>query len=104
MAIAVNVLPIEPISNRVSGSTGRGAARSAPDDDLTRRGGCLEPGGDVDGVADDDRLARAAGADDDGAGVDARSRVEGDAALPAQPDLQPFERLTRRRNQDDSGG
>ena len=34
--------------------------RRAADDDLAGRGGGLEPGGDVDGVADDDRLARPA--------------------------------------------
>ena len=39
----------------------------AADDDLARRGGRLEPGGDVDGVADDDRLTRPARSDDDGA-------------------------------------
>ena len=67
--------------------------RGAADHDLARRGRGLEPGGDVDGVADDDRLTRPAGADHDGSGIDPRSRLECHAALAPQGDIEPIERV-----------
>ena len=73
--------------------------RVVPDEDPAGRGVLLEPGGDVDGVARDERLPRRRVPGDDLAGVHADAHLDRDAAIA--PELlvqcgQPFAHLDRR--------
>jgi hypothetical protein len=60
------------------------AVGAFPEQDLVRRGGLLEPGGDMDRIARRERPAARAAADEHLAGVDAHLHREPDAVVPLQ--------------------
>ena len=63
------------------------------DQDLARRGGLLEAGGDVDRVAGGQALGVAGVAGDDFAGVDAGPVLQGDPELGSEGDVEVLQRL-----------